>query len=100
MKGMKGLFAGTIAAIMLVSGSGVASAQTPAAPAAPAAQMVGRHSVEGEVTRVDAKKGWIHLKTADGTMIMHFPPADLQTVRKGDRMTVSLALKDNGPAPK
>ena len=63
-------------------------------------KMVGRHSVEGEVTRVDAKKGWVHVKTSDGTMIMHFPPADLQTVKKGDRITVSLALKDNGPAPK
>ena len=52
------------------------------------------------MTRVDAKKGWVHVKTSDGTMIMHFPPTDLQTLKKGDRITVSLALKDNGPAPK
>ena len=66
----------------------------------PADKMVGRHSVEGEVTKVDAKKGWVHVKTSDGTMIVHFPPTDLQTLKKGDRITVSLALKDNGPAPK
>ena len=98
MSGLSGMLAGAIAAAMLVAGSGTALAQTPVQ--AQAGQMAGRHSVEGEVTRVDAKKGWIHLKTADGTMIMHFPPTDLQAVKKGDRMTVSLALKDNGPAPK
>lgn len=94
MNRMKSLLAVAITAVLLVSGSGLASAQ------APADQMVGRHSVEGEVTRVDAKKGWVHVKTSDGTMIVHFPPADLQTLKKGDRITVSLALKDNGPAPK
>jgi hypothetical protein len=94
MNRMTGFLAGAITAALLTSGSSVALAQTPAD------KMVGRHSVEGEVTRVDAKKGWVHVKTSDGTMIMHFPPADLQTMKKGDRITVSLALKDNGPAPK
>jgi hypothetical protein len=94
MKPVKGLLAAAITAALLASGSGLASAQTAAG------QMMGRHSVEGQVTRVDAKKGWVHVKTSDGTMIVHFPPADLQTMKKGDRITVSLALKDNGPAPK
>jgi hypothetical protein len=94
MNTMKGLFAAAITAALLLSGSGLASAQTPAD------KMVGRHSVDGEVTRVDAKKGWVHVKTPDGTMIVHFPPAELQTLKKGDRITVNLALKDNGPAPK
>lgn len=93
MNRMKGLLAAAITAALLASGSGLASAQSPD-------PMMGRHSVEGEVTKVDAKKGWVHVKTSDGTMIMHFPPADLQTMKKGDRITVSLALKDNGPAPK
>ena len=94
MNRMKGVLAGAIAAALLTSGTGAALAQTPAD------KMVGRHSVEGEVTKVDAKKGWVHVKTSDGTMIVHFPPTDLQTLKKGDRITVSLALKDNGPAPK
>jgi hypothetical protein len=94
MKPMKGLLAAVITAALLASGSGLVSAQTPAD------KMMGRHSVEGQVTRIDAKKGWVHVKTSDGTMIVHFPPADLQTMKKGDRITVSLALKDNGPAPK
>ena len=33
-------------------------------------------------------------------MIMHFPPESLQGVNKGDRISVDLALKDNGPAPR
>jgi hypothetical protein len=95
MKPMKRLLGAALTAALLASGSGgSASAQTPAD------QMTGRHSVEGQVTRVDAKKGWVHVKTSDGTMIVHFPPADLQTMKKGDRITVNLALKDNGPAPK
>ena len=94
MNRMKGLLAGIITAAVLTSGSSLALAQ------APADKMMGRHSVEGEVTKVDAKKGWVHVKTSDGTMIVHFPPTDLQTLKKGDRITVSLALKDNGPAPK
>ena len=94
MNRIRGLAAAAITAALLASGSGLASAQAPADP------MMGRHSVEGEVTRVDAKRGWVHVKTSDGTMIVHFPPTDLQTVKKGDRITVSLALKDNGPAPK
>ena len=94
MNRMKGLLAGAVTAALLVSLSSVALAQTPAD------KMMGRHSVEGEVTKVDAKKGWVHVKTSDGTMIVHFPPTDLQTLKKGDRITVSLALKDNGPAPK
>ena len=96
MNRMKGLLAGAVTAALLVSLSSVALAQTPADKD----KMVGRHSVEGEVTKVDAKKGWVHVKTSDGTMIVHFPPTDLQTLKKGDRITVSLALKDNGPAPK
>jgi len=59
--------------------------------------MMGRHSMQGEVTSVDAKKGWIHLKTSEGTMIVHFPPEALQDVKKGDTIAVDLALKDNGP---
>jgi hypothetical protein len=31
-------------------------------------------------------------------MIMHFPPEALQGVKKGDTISVDLAMKDNGPA--
>jgi hypothetical protein len=31
--------------------------------------------MEGKVTSFDANKGWVHVKTQEGTMIVHFPPS-------------------------
>jgi len=54
----------------------------------------------GEVTRVSSEKGRLFVKTPEGRMLLHFPSSALQNVKKGDSVTVELALKDNGPAPK
>jgi len=40
----------------------------------------------------------VHVKTSEGTMIVHFPPAPLADVKKGDTISVDLSMKDNGPA--
>ena len=53
----------------------------------------------GEITRVDGKDGWVHVKTSEGTLIVHFPPSELANVKKGNKITLHLALKDMGPAP-
>ena len=80
----------------------MASAQAPK-PAGempkPAGDMMGHHTMDGQVTKVDAKKGWIDVKTAEGSMKLHFPPEALANVKKGDSVSVELGLKDNGPAP-
>jgi len=39
--------------------------------------MVGQHTMEGEVTKVDARKGWIDIKSPEGRMKLHFPPSAL-----------------------
>jgi len=91
---MRAAVAGTIAAAFLASSAGLASAQSAPTSAA------GQHAMEGRVTKVDAKKGWVHVKTSEGTMIVHFPPDAIQDLHTGDTITVRLALKDNGPAPK
>ena len=90
---MKAVLAGTLALALATVTSGQVAAQS-------AADMTGRHSMQGEITRVDAKKGWIHVKTDEGTMIVHMPPEELQTVKKGDAITLELALKNNGPVKK
>ena len=54
--------------------------------------------MDGEVTKVDSKRGWIDVKTSEGSMKLHFPPDALAEVKKGDRVTVDLAIRDNGPA--
>ena len=61
-------------------------------------QMKGRHAMQGQITSVDEKKGWVHVKTDEGTMILRVPPESLRNVKKGDTVTVRLALKDTGPA--
>jgi hypothetical protein len=90
------IIASVTAASCLAVGSGWA--QSPAMQPGTDGGMMGRHSMEGQVTSVDTKKGWVHVKTAEGTMTLHFPPAALQEVKKGDRITVELSMKDNGPA--
>ena len=58
-----------------------------------AADFTGRHTMEGEVTRIDSTKGTVSVKTAEGTMDLHFPPSALANIKKGDRIAVELALK-------
>ena len=75
------------------------SVSTPSAsPATASADFSGRHTMEGEVVSVDQKKGHVTLKTAEGNMQLHFPPSALQQVKKGDRVSVELAMKPAGSA--
>jgi hypothetical protein len=96
------MLAGTTAGLLL---AGLAVAQGPATPpqpsmTQPATDMTARHTMTGEVTSVTPDKGRVLVKTPEGRMLLHFPSSALQNVKKGDSVTVELALKDNGPAPK
>lgn len=99
------MLAGTTAGVLL---AGLAVAQGPTTPelqisasaAATDATTMGRHTMTGEVTSVTPDKGRLLIKTPEGRMLLHFPSSALQNVKKGDSVTVELALKDNGPAPK
>jgi ribosomal protein S1 len=51
-----------------------------------------RHVVNGEVTEVDADRGWVNIKTSEGRMKLHFPSNVLQNVKVGDRVSVEVAL--------
>jgi len=42
----------------------------------------------------------VHVKTSEGTLIVYLPPAEVQSLNKGDRVKLTLALKDQGPAKK
>ena len=68
------LNAGIIAAGLALGVTSTSLAQT--APAS-------KHTMNGEVTKVDTKRGWIDVKTQEGSMKLHFPPsavASLKTV--------------------
>jgi hypothetical protein len=77
--------------LLFLGAATVASAQAPKGE-------MDRHTMDGQVTKVDAKKGWVDVKTPEGSMKLHFPPSALANVKKGNSVTVELGLKDNGPA--
>lgn len=79
---MKSLALAGLIALTALFGS--ASAQT--------APMSG-HTMDGEVTKVDAKKGWVDIKTPEGRMKVHFPAPALENVKVGDSVTVELGMK-------
>jgi hypothetical protein len=78
------------ASLMLNTSTPVVQAQSPPAP-------MGRHTMEGEVTKVDAKRGWVDVKTAEGSMKLHFPSAVLASVKKGDRVSVEIGMTPGAP---
>ena len=53
----------------------------------------GMHTMDGEVTKVDAKNGWVDIKTPEGRMKVHFPAPALENVKVGDSVTVELGMK-------
>lgn len=90
---MRAALAGALGLALLGAAAGPIAAQT-------SGDMGGRHSMRGQITRVDTKDGWVHVKTPEGTLIVYVPPQELQTVKKGDAVTLELALKNNGPVKK
>ncbi len=97
---LAGMTAGLLLAGLAVAQSPSPPPPQPAAHGTADATMMGRHTMTGEVTSVAPDKGRLFIKTPEGRMLLHFPPAALQNVKKGDSVTVELALKDSGPAPK
>jgi BON domain-containing protein len=70
-----------------------AQRSTTASPSAsPAAGAVVQHTVTGEVTSIDRTTGRLTLRNGTGDLVLQFPPAALQDIKEGDRLTVRLAL--------
>jgi hypothetical protein len=79
-----------------LSAQTVPPAQKAAAPATPIPSDMSRHTMDGDVTKVDAKKGWIDVKTPEGRMKLHFPPPALASVKVGDRVSIELGMTAAG----
>lgn len=65
----------------------------------------GTHKMMGEVTKIDAAKGMVTVKTNEGDLDLHFPPSALQGMKEGDRVEVQLSIRPaamgaKGTAPK
>src|SRR5262250_937224 len=94
----------TVTALLFL-GTMVASAQAPKSTGEmksvggmKAMGEMNRHTMDGQVTKIDPKRGWIDVKTSEGSMKLHFPPEALANVKKGDSVSVELGLRDNGPS--
>ena len=59
---------------------------------------MGRHTMEGTVSKVNQKTGKFSVKTGEGTLDLHVPPSALSNVKKGDRVAVEIAIKPSGMA--
>ena len=75
-------------AVAVLGGMADAAAQTRTAPDG----VLARHTMDGTVTKVDAKRGWVDVKTSEGSMKLHFPSAALDNVKAGDSVTVELGM--------
>jgi hypothetical protein len=74
--------------------SGATTPASASPSAAVSGDYMGRHTMTGEVTKIDSAKGTFSLKTAEaGTLDLHAPPSALADVKEGDRMSVEIAVK-------
>lgn len=73
------------------SATGQAGATAGTAAASPATtSMSGQNAMVGEVVSVDHGSGRLMLRTGEGEMMLHFPPAAVAGVQQGDRVRVEL----------
>jgi hypothetical protein len=78
------------AALMLTAGTAAAGS----------AAGNGQHRVRGEVVWIDEARGSLTLKTGEGSAVaLQLPPGSLKGFRKGDRLTLELAVDREKTAP-
>lgn len=80
-----------VAAAIALATVGVGQAQSPATATS-------KHTMDGKVTKVDAKRGWVDVKTPEGSMKLHFPPPALDSVKTGDSVTIELGMSASASA--
>ena len=79
---------------MNTGASSVTTAPAASPSAAVSGEFVGRHTMTGQVTKIDNSKGTFSLKTAEaGTLDLHVPPSALSGVKRGDTVAVEIAVK-------
>jgi osmotically-inducible protein OsmY len=54
----------------------------------------GVQTLTGEVTKIDAQRGLLTLKTDEGSFELSFPPSSLQDVEQGERISVRLGFTE------
>lgn len=85
-----------IAAGTLVAGPALAADMSTGKSDTTKAGFEAQHTMSGTVTSLDEKTGMLQLKTEEGTLHLHFPPSQIQNIKKGEKATVELAIKPGG----
>ena len=62
------------------------------------AKVQGAHSMTGTITMIDHSTGMLTLKTSEGDLNLHFPPATVQKLKEGDTITVHLSYSQGKAA--
>ncbi|HET7359750.1 MAG TPA: hypothetical protein VFJ04_06345 [Rhodanobacteraceae bacterium] len=65
---------------------------TSAMPMPASSQAMGVHDMPGTVTSIDKSTGMIRVTTEGKQLRLHFPPASLANVNKGDTITLHLSF--------
>src|SRR5689334_2754753 len=58
-----------------------------------AAGFMGEHTMTGRITDIDKDKGRVTVNAQGEELDLHFPKSALQSMNKGDQVTVSLGIK-------
>src|SRR5262245_21022724 len=82
-----------LAATALVGGPALAADMSTSKTDTTKAGFEAQHTMSGTVTSIDQKTGMMQLKTAEGTLHLHFPPSQVQNIKKGEKATVELAIR-------
>jgi hypothetical protein len=84
-----------MALAVVILGAGAAAAGPPGG--SPGDGRDGHRRVRGEVVSIDEARGSLTLKTGEGSAVaLHLPPGALKGLRKGDRLTLELAVDRAG----
>jgi hypothetical protein len=68
----------------------------PAAAAPQTARFAGQHQMTGTVTDIDESSGRITLNAEGQQLQLHFPQDALRNIKRGDRVTVALGIREAG----
>ena len=56
------------------------------------AHEMGRHTMSGTITSLNKRSGFMHVHTAEGTLVLHFPPSSESHLKKGERIRTYLGF--------
>lgn len=82
--------------VLLASATGAAFGQTMTQQQFDS-EIRGAHDMKGRVTQVDYDTGIVHVNIGSDVLKLHFPPPQVQNLRKNDPLEFRLGIKEVKP---